>query len=245
MHSQPTRTSKATVITGQDAERESAQYILDGKQSMTVFKDVRTLVRTAVDAALSLLKSQSPATQITYNNGTVDVPGLQSPVISIDQSNVKSILIDSGVYKEIDLSGAQKAVHPPAKLAVGIVLPTQDEPRWVRDKHLFEEAFKAAGVDVEVLFSQGDAAKEKANVEALLKKGIKVLIICPQGGGEVVLEVRNWSAYNPTLGRDILKQVNFNVKKGEIVGFAGLMGSGPDGAGFESVRESGWLPHRR
>lgn len=43
---------------------------------------------------------------------------------------------------------------------------------------------------------------------------------------EVVLEVRNWNAYNPTLGRTILKDVNINLKKGEIVGFAGLMGSG-------------------
>ena len=43
---------------------------------------------------------------------------------------------------------------------------------------------------------------------------------------EVVLEVRNWNAYNPALGRDILKDVNFNVKKGEIVGLSGLMGSG-------------------
>ena len=43
---------------------------------------------------------------------------------------------------------------------------------------------------------------------------------------EVVLEVRNWNAYDPALGRSILKNVNFNVKKGEIVGFAGLMGSG-------------------
>ena len=30
------------------------------------------------------------------------------------------------------------------------------------------------------LFSQGDSAKEKANVEALISQGIKVLIICPQ-----------------------------------------------------------------
>jgi putative multiple sugar transport system ATP-binding protein len=44
--------------------------------------------------------------------------------------------------------------------------------------------------------------------------------------GNVILEVRNWNAYNPSLGRSILKDVNFNVKKGEIVGFAGLMGSG-------------------
>ena len=43
---------------------------------------------------------------------------------------------------------------------------------------------------------------------------------------EVVLEVKNWSAYNPELGRQILRNVNINVKKGEIVGFAGLMGSG-------------------
>jgi len=43
---------------------------------------------------------------------------------------------------------------------------------------------------------------------------------------ETILEVKDWSAYNPALGRNILKEVNFNVKKGEIVGFAGLMGSG-------------------
>jgi putative multiple sugar transport system ATP-binding protein len=44
--------------------------------------------------------------------------------------------------------------------------------------------------------------------------------------GEVVLDVRNWTAYHPALGRTILKDVNFNVRRGEIVGIAGLMGSG-------------------
>lgn len=44
--------------------------------------------------------------------------------------------------------------------------------------------------------------------------------------GEVMLEVKNWSAYDPTLGRKVLKNISFNVRKGEIVGFAGLMGSG-------------------
>ncbi len=45
-------------------------------------------------------------------------------------------------------------------------------------------------------------------------------------GNEVVMEVRNWNAYSPAVDRDILKGINFNVKKGEIVAFAGLMGSG-------------------
>ncbi len=44
--------------------------------------------------------------------------------------------------------------------------------------------------------------------------------------GEVVFEVKNWSAYDPSLGRKVLKNVSFNIRKGEIVGFAGLMGSG-------------------
>jgi putative multiple sugar transport system ATP-binding protein len=44
--------------------------------------------------------------------------------------------------------------------------------------------------------------------------------------GEVALEARGWSAYNPALGRRILQDINFYVRRGEIVGFAGLMGSG-------------------
>ena len=44
--------------------------------------------------------------------------------------------------------------------------------------------------------------------------------------GEVVLEVKNWSVYDPVLGRPILKEVNFTIRQGEIVSFAGLMGSG-------------------
>jgi len=66
------------------------------------------------------------------------------------------------------------------KTAVGIVLPTKDEPRWIQDQARFQDALKTAGYSAEILFSQGDSAKEKANVEALIAKGIKVLIICPQ-----------------------------------------------------------------
>ena len=78
--------------------------------------------------------------------------------------------------------GAQTATQPPAsdKLALGIVLPTKDEPRWIQDETRFKEALTAAGYEVEILFSQGDSAKEKANVEALIAKGIKIIIISPQ-----------------------------------------------------------------
>src|SRR5512146_3199133 len=77
---------------------------------------------------------------------------------------------------------ATEAAGGGTKLAVGIVLPTKDEPRWIQDETRFKEALTKAGYDVEILFSQGDSAKEKANVESLITKGIKVLILTPQDG---------------------------------------------------------------
>src|SRR5215216_2901535 len=71
---------------------------------------------------------------------------------------------------------------PSVSGTVGVVLPTKDEPRWIQDETRFKDAFTKAGYDVEILFSEGDSAKEKSNVESLIAKGIKVLIICPQDG---------------------------------------------------------------
>src|SRR5262245_35049726 len=78
--------------------------------------------------------------------------------------------------------GGAATEAPTSKLAVGIVLPTKDEPRWIQDETRFKDALTAKGYDVEILFSQGDSAKEKTNVESLITKGVKVLILTPQDG---------------------------------------------------------------
>jgi len=96
------------VITGQDAEKPSIQYIIDGKQSMTVFKDVRILVKDAINAALTYLDGKTPESTKTYNNGVKDVPSKPSPVQVVDKENVKKILIDSGYYKESDFTWPKK-----------------------------------------------------------------------------------------------------------------------------------------
>lgn len=93
------------VVTGQDAEKASIQYVIDGKQSMTVFKDVRTLVKDAMGMAVDILDGKTPETTGSYNNGKVDVKAKQTDVIVVDKDNVKKELIDSDYYKAGDFTG--------------------------------------------------------------------------------------------------------------------------------------------
>jgi putative multiple sugar transport system ATP-binding protein len=45
--------------------------------------------------------------------------------------------------------------------------------------------------------------------------------------GDVVFEVKNWSVYHPLHAeRQVIKGIDITVKKGEVVGIAGLMGAG-------------------
>jgi D-xylose transport system ATP-binding protein len=44
--------------------------------------------------------------------------------------------------------------------------------------------------------------------------------------GEVIFEVTDLHAEDPDKGKEVLKGVNFDLRKGEILGIAGLMGSG-------------------
>ncbi|WP_374722858.1 sugar ABC transporter substrate-binding protein [Peribacillus tepidiphilus] len=95
------------VITGQDAEKASIQYIIDGKQSMTVFKDVRTLVKDAMGMAVEILDGKTPETTGSYNNGKVDIKAKQTDVIVVNKDNVKKELIDSGYYEASEFKGIE------------------------------------------------------------------------------------------------------------------------------------------
>ncbi|MEK4520666.1 sugar-binding protein [Psychrobacillus sp. FSL W7-1457] len=94
-------------VTGQDAEKASVQYIIDEKQSMTVFKDVRSLVKDAMGMAVEILDGKTPETTGSYDNGAAEIKAKQTDVIVVDKDNVKAELIDSEYYEASEFTGIE------------------------------------------------------------------------------------------------------------------------------------------
>jgi len=93
------------VVSGQDAEIASVKSMLRGEQSSTVFKDTRELAKVTVDMIDEMLSGRKVDINDTktYNNGIKVVPSYLLKPVSVDVSNWKPVLIDSGYYKEAQI----------------------------------------------------------------------------------------------------------------------------------------------
>lgn len=90
-------------ITGQDSELTAAQRIVQGTQSMTIFKDTRELGKAAIDAAIKLAKGEPLETNGKVNNSKIDVPSVLLAPVVVDKDNIDKVLIDSGYLKKDDV----------------------------------------------------------------------------------------------------------------------------------------------
>ena len=95
------------VITGQDAELASINYIMNGIQSMTVFKNTSTLASDSVEMAKAILNGDTVSTDTTYDNGSIEVPAKQTAVTVVTADNYKSVLVDSGYYTQEEIEAGE------------------------------------------------------------------------------------------------------------------------------------------
>ena len=93
------------IITGQDCDIANTKNMIAGKQSMSVFKDTRTLAAQVVKMVGQILAGEEVDVNDTetYNNNVKVVPSFLCDPVFADANNYKEILIDSGYYTEDDL----------------------------------------------------------------------------------------------------------------------------------------------
>jgi len=86
------------ILTGQDADVANVQNIIDGTQSMTVWKDTRTLADQASTMVGQMVNGETVAVNDTetYNNGVKIVPTYLLPLELVTKDNIQTKLIDSG-----------------------------------------------------------------------------------------------------------------------------------------------------
>jgi len=93
------------VLTGQDCDKANVKAMIAGQQSMSIFKDTRTLAAKVVEMVDAILQGKKAPVNdtTTYNNGVKIVPSFLCDPVYADKNNYRKLLIESGYYTEADL----------------------------------------------------------------------------------------------------------------------------------------------
>jgi putative multiple sugar transport system substrate-binding protein len=93
------------VLTGQDCDKINVKMMIAGEQSMSIFKDTRTLAERVVTMVQQIMTGKEVEVNDTksYDNGVKVVPSYLCEPVFADKDNYKALLIDTGYYTEADL----------------------------------------------------------------------------------------------------------------------------------------------
>jgi len=88
------------IVTGQDCDVANMKNVIAGKQSMSIFKDTRTLADKVVEMVKAIIEGTTVPVndEKTYNNGVKVVPSFLCDPVFADVNNYEDILIKSGYY---------------------------------------------------------------------------------------------------------------------------------------------------
>ena len=98
-------TGEWPVLTGQDCDVLSTISMLEGTQSMSVFKDTRTLAAQVVKMVTAILEDTEPEINDTetYDNGTGVIPSYLCEPVAATPDMIQELLVDSGYYTAAEL----------------------------------------------------------------------------------------------------------------------------------------------
>lgn len=97
------RLAGKVVVTGQDADLAACQRIVEGTQTMTVFKPVDKLAKAAAEYAVKLAKGEDIQVNTTINDGRYDIPYVKLEPISVTKKNIQEVIINGGFQTEDDV----------------------------------------------------------------------------------------------------------------------------------------------
>lgn len=99
------RLAGKVLVTGQDADLEACQRIVEGTQLMTVYKPVEKLAQRAAECAVALAQGQKiTGEDVTMlDNGNFLVPYVGLEPISVTKENINDVIINSGFHLKEDV----------------------------------------------------------------------------------------------------------------------------------------------
>lgn len=90
-------------VSGQDAELAGIQRIVEGTQSMTVYKPIKLIAETVAELSVKLANGEEVETTATVNNGKIDVPSILLDPIAVTKDNIDSTIIADGFHSKEDV----------------------------------------------------------------------------------------------------------------------------------------------
>lgn len=91
------------LVSGQDADLASLKLIVEGKQTMTIYKPIQPLANGAVDAAVKLARGENVETTETIDNGFKKVPAILLEPVAVDRNNLLNTVVKDGYQKLEDI----------------------------------------------------------------------------------------------------------------------------------------------
>lgn len=91
------------LVTGQDADLAACQRIVQGTQTMTVYKPIRLLAEGAAAAAIKLASGQPIIVKSGIHNGVKNVPSILLDIVAVTQDNMRETVVKDGFRTEADV----------------------------------------------------------------------------------------------------------------------------------------------